>query len=154
MTEIHYDKVIALDKRVFADIALEKFEMYLVDMNEPDRAYTYATSLIDEEYASDAQLLIDLAEKIATDPDIPDEKRRFDVAVKSAKAAIETIRSENKYKALSALAKVHYASGELQEAVNLQREAWFLAEPRHKSEFKHDLDSYDSALRRAQSTAR
>jgi thiol-disulfide isomerase/thioredoxin len=153
MTVKLYDEVIALDKSVYADVALEKFELYLVDMDDPGLAYGYAAEVM-LEYAGDPNLLLEFATKVATDPKIKPESRRMDVALAAAQAARESLRESDRFHALAVEAMVYFHQGDLQKAYDTQRQAYFMATPRAKAETKRVLDSYDAAIRRAESRVR
>jgi tetratricopeptide (TPR) repeat protein len=141
-----YDEIIELDPQVFANFTLEKFEMMLIEMRQREEAYTYARELI-ETYSSDPNALASLAEKIATDPVIPDDQRDLEVAMQAAERVAAVANPEEPWVyAIQAL--VHYHAGRIDEAVRLQRKAYFVARPTVKPEFKRVLDSYREAQHR------
>jgi thiol-disulfide isomerase/thioredoxin len=140
------DDLIDTDAYAFAPVALAKFEMMLVDMNDQAGAYKYAGQLL-EKYSSDAWVLGRLARTIATDPVIPDEKRNYKVALAAAKKAAEAGRADADAYAVQAL--VHFHAGDVAEAVALQKKAYFTARPQRKATYKRTLESYQAA--RAQS---
>jgi thiol-disulfide isomerase/thioredoxin len=145
----HYDEVIALDDRVFAEVAIEKFKMVLLDMKDIEAAYEYArTGLIKERFADDAGALEMLAAEIATDPGIERVSRDLDVAATAARAALE-LDGMRDPQALSTMALVHFHAGEIDEAIELQTRAYFLAQPQAKSDYKRVLASYREAASRA-----
>ncbi|MDY7108988.1 MAG: redoxin domain-containing protein [Planctomycetota bacterium] len=146
----HYDDVIELDHKVFAETALERFEMMLVDMQDPEEAYTYAREkLMGEYFANDAGALGMLAEKIATDPDIPADDRDLDVALEAALAMMQ-IESDRDPKACAKVALVRYHRGELEQAVDLQKRAYFMARPKRKAGYKRVLEAYQEAAERVE----
>jgi thiol-disulfide isomerase/thioredoxin len=112
----HYDEVIALNPMVFADVAIERFSMILLDMDDAPQAYEYANRvLIRDKFAKDSGALRMLAAVIATHPDIKSADRR----------------------------------GEIDEAVEMQTRAYFLAKPDAKAGYKRVLASYRDAANRA-----
>lgn len=142
-----YDEVIDLSPTIFADIALERFEMVIADMHEPKNAYAYARDkLMGEFYGSDAEALTQLAEKIAVDPDIRTEDRDLDLALEAATAANKLLDHPATY---ASLALVHFHRGETAEAIRLQKIAMFRARPRAKPEYKRVLKTYQEAERRS-----
>jgi tetratricopeptide (TPR) repeat protein len=146
-----YDEVIELDPQVFANQALEKFEMMLVEMHQTEQAYEYARQLI-ENYSGDPTALAKLAEKIATDPVIPDDLRDLDMAMTAAeRAARGASPDEPQGYAIQAL--VHFHAGRIDEAVRLQRKAFFVARPTIKPEFRRVLESYREVQARQQGTS-
>lgn len=151
LAERHYDEVIKLDAAVFATIGLEKFEMLLIDMDNRTKAYDYArTGLMERDFASDAGALQMLAEKIATDPKIDQAKRDMDLALEAAEAA-RRIAGSSDPKALASLAKIRFARGEVDQAIELQKQAYFVASPKVKPEYKRTLADYQSAAQRQSS---
>ena len=147
MAERHYDKVIELDDRVFAEVALDKFEMLLVDMDDRERAYEYAKTLVTERFNDDGGALGMLAEKIATDPDFTDEMRDLDFALNAAKLGRTRVNPMQEPLALSKIALVHFHRGEIEPALKNQRQAYFRAQPRYKAEMRRVLRDYQEASR-------
>jgi thiol-disulfide isomerase/thioredoxin len=140
------DDLIETDTYAFAPMALKKFEMTLVDMNDEAAAYKYAEKLLDQ-YAGDSWVLGRLARTIATDPVIPDDKRNFDIALSAAKQAAEAGRANADAYAVQAL--VHFHAGNIDEAVSLQKKAYFKARPQKKAGYKRTLESYQAARAKA-----
>lgn len=148
---MHYDEVIDLDPQIFADVALEKFEMQLVDMSQKPDAYRYARTLINSTFAGDPDALRMLAEKIVSDPAIPEESRDLDIALAAAQAVVAQTGGDSPY-AFATLAMVHFHRGEYDDAVELQKRAYFKVRPIFKSEFRRVLTAYQEAQRRAAGT--
>jgi tetratricopeptide (TPR) repeat protein len=137
-----YDQVIAMNARVFAMVALEQFEMLLVDMDEYDMAYDYAgDQLIDRLFADDAGALRMLAVKITEDPALRADQRDLDIAALAADRSLEMAGRRNA-DALACAAGVHFHRGEYQEAIRLQTQAYFNARPVEKAAHKGLLDGY------------
>jgi alkyl hydroperoxide reductase subunit AhpC len=144
----HYDDVIELSHTVFAEIALERFDMMLVDMEDREEAYKYAREkLMGEFFASDPGALAMLAEKIATDPKLDKEDRDLDVALEAAQTAMN-LASQREPEAYATLAMVHYHRGELDQAIKLQKKAYFIAKPKRKPRYKRVLEAYQGAAGR------
>jgi thiol-disulfide isomerase/thioredoxin len=142
------DEVIAIDSHVFAGMNLEKFEMMLVDMDNREMAYEFAKKII-KDYAGDVELLGELATKIATDPVIPDEKRDMSVAIAAAETAAKTANPDDPAaKAVQAL--VHFHAGNVDKAVSMQRQAYFIAHPDEKPDYRRVLETYREAQQRAE----
>ena len=145
-----YDEVIAMDSTVFAIIALERFEMMLVDMDDAAVAYEFArTQLIEQMFAVDAGALQMLAISITEDPEFTAEQRDFDVALDAALRALE-LEGRRNPGALSCAAQVHFHRGETAEAISLQTQAYFIAKPDQKSAYKRLLEGYRKAATRSQ----
>ena len=145
----HYEDVLALDAAVFASVGLEKFEMLLVDMDDRAKAYDFArNTLMGQKFASDAGALQMLAEKIATDPKIDQPKRDMDLALEAAEAGRRLAGAQDP-RALAGVALIRYYRGELDQAIELQKQAYFAASPKSKPEFKRALSTYQEASQRA-----
>jgi hypothetical protein len=141
----HFDEVVALDSNIFASVGLEKFEMLLVDMGDKEQAYDYARNgLMGKAYASDPAALRMLAEKVASDPKIDKADRDMDLALEAAEAA-RRLAGDDDPDSMAAVAKVRFHRGEVNQAVDLQKQAYFNAAPSQKSEFKRVLGMYQSA---------
>lgn len=145
----YYDEVINLDPGIFAAVALEKFDMLLLDMDDRTQAYEFARSgLMDQQFASDVGALQMLSEKIAHDPKIDESKRDLDAALEVAQAS-RRLAGQNDPTALAAVASVHFKRGEVDQAISLQKQAYFNAVPKKKPEFKRILTMYQGASTRS-----
>lgn len=148
MAIIQYDKVIALDQRVFAEVAIEKLEMLLFDMDERDKAYDYGQKMMREMYSSDAGALQMLVKDLILNPKystiLENYPRGLDVALDAAKASLKVAGKDNPV-ALSTLALVHFHRKELDRAIYLQDRAYMIADTRHKPELKRVLNTYHQA---------
>lgn len=145
----HYDQVIELDQRIFADIAVERFVMMLLDMKATEQAYDYARKqLVEGVFASDAGALRMLAYQISTNPKIDQEDRDLDLALEAATLAL-AMDGDRDPAALSTAALVHYHRGEIDQAIRLQSQAYFLARPNAKAGYKRVLASYREAAMRS-----
>ncbi|MEE9128979.1 MAG: TlpA disulfide reductase family protein [Phycisphaerales bacterium] len=158
MASRHFDEVIDLDARVFAEIALEKFEMVLDDMDQRDEAYGYARQkLIADLFSNDAGALQMLAVKIATDPKLVEDPDRdlqdMDVALEAAKESLRAAGRDDP-ESLATLAMVYYHRQDVQQAVDLQTQAYFIASPRHKPRYKRVLGTYQQAVDRVTTNSR
>ena len=140
----YLDRVIELDNHIFAFEHFKKYEIMAVDMEDPQRADQYAQKLISD-YSDDATFLKRFAKMIATSPKIPDNQRAMDTALKAAKAARKAFGSDDP-KGLAIVALIHHHRGEHQQAVELQREAFFTAHPRWKDKYRRDLKKYQMKL--------
>jgi tetratricopeptide (TPR) repeat protein len=145
----HYDEVIAMNPMVFAYVAIERFSMILLDMKDAPQAYDYASNdLIGDKFAKDAGALRMLAEEIATNPEIKPDHRDLDVAMTAAELSLN-LEGRRDPEALSMAALVHFHRGEIDEAVELQTRAYFLARPDAKAGYKRVLAGYQDAASRA-----
>ena len=148
----HYDEVIDLDPKIFAPLAVERFDMMVRDMGDKEEAYTYAQGLIEGKFASDAGALRMLAEKIATDPQIDSGNRNMDVALRGAEQAL-VVAGTMDSKSLATLALVQFNRGEVNTAIDLQKRAYFNASPKNKAEYKRTLTAYQEAAQRGSTSA-
>ena len=144
-----YDDVVNVDNRIFADMAQEKFEMMVMDMQDKAEAYKYVReTLIAKTYANDAEALRMIAEKISTDPKIDPSARDYDVALAAAEAA-QRLAGPEDAQSLNTLALVRFQRGDLAKAADLQKQAWMLAPPKYKAEFGRTMRSYQEAVQRS-----
>ena len=144
---MHLDKVIELDRRIFANAILLKFEIKLLDQHDQEAAYTYANEMI-EDRRDDPTLLRWLADMIILDPRIAEKDRNLDIAMKAAQASHENSKLDN-FATYALIARVHFHRGELEEAIEWQKLAWRIARPKEKSNLWRDLMSYKDAARRS-----
>lgn len=147
--EKHMADVIALDDKVFAAQMLEVFETYIVDQDNADRAYEYADELIATK-VDDPEFLGWLAADIVLNPKYDDEDRRLDVAMQAAETALSNARRTNDPRYLAVEALVTFHRGDIDRAVQLQKQAYFQATPRKKELYKVTLQTYQDARNRAQ----
>ncbi len=146
---VHYmSEIRKVDPTVFADLALDQYEMMLLDMDDARAANAFARQVATKDYAHDAQFRIDLVQMIATDPAIPAEKRDLDLALEIANT-VRLDSSVDKAQSLSLLAVVHHARGDFEQAIKAQQEAYFMATPAKKQEYKSLLAKYRRAEMRA-----
>jgi hypothetical protein len=123
--------------------------MSLVDMDDRAQAYDYArNTLMGQTFASDSGALQMLAQKIATDPKIDQPKRDLDLALEAAEAG-RRLAGEHDAKAMAVIAMVRFTRGEVDQAIELQKLAYFTAPPRSKAEYKRVLATYQDAAHRA-----
>jgi tetratricopeptide (TPR) repeat protein len=149
MAQKHYDEVFAVDAKVFAPIAIERFDMVLLDMGDKDQAYAYAQTLITK-FSDDPGALQMLSQKIASDPHIEAANRDLKVAMAAAMAS-KASAGPRDANSLAAIAQVYFVQGEIAKAVDFQKEAYFNANPRKKPEFKRTLTAYQEASQRSAS---
>lgn len=141
-----YDQVIEVDTHVFAPLELTKFEIMIVDMEDTERAYAHARRLMSR-YSDDPSFLVSLAQKIATDAQIPNDKRDLDLAMEVIEKATEKGRSDDP-RLLAARAQIHFHRGEFDRAISLQRRAWMIAVPARKAGYERVLRNYQEAANR------
>jgi len=148
----HLTDIYELDQHVFAELLLEQFEMMIVDQEDPTSAYKFARKIMEDRGPADPELMSWLARKIINDPKIAPEERDIDVAMEAAKVAMEFARPDDPAPR-STLASVLFHKGEVDKAVALQTEAWMIASPKQKAEYKRQLESYQKAAARTASRA-
>ena len=149
MAKIWYDEVIALDPRVFAPIAMERFQMMLMDMRDRDAAYEYVRdAIIGRMYADDAGALRMLAVIITESPQLSAAQRDLDVAIDAALLSLE-LDGRRSPDALSCVAGVHFHRGEYDDAIGLQTQAYFNAKPSEKAAHMGLLRGYQESAARS-----
>ena len=154
MAQKWYDEVIALDPRVFAPIAMERFQMMLMDMRNREAAYEYVRdSLIGQMYADDAGALRMLAVVITESPQLSAAQRDLDVAIDAALLSLE-LDGHRSPDALSCVAGVHFHRGEYEDAIGLQTQAYFNAIPAEKAAHMGLLKGYQKSAARSGAVSR
>jgi thiol-disulfide isomerase/thioredoxin len=144
-----YENAIKIDKIVFAELYLEQLEMLLVDKKDPAAAYAFVNKVIIDRGSEDPVLLTWIADYIAADEEIPESSRRMDVAMHAAKTALTFARRKTDPLYLATIAFVHFNNGNVDEAIEWQRKAYFSAREKNKSTYKFDLDRYQNQKQRA-----
>jgi len=135
-----YDEAIALDPKVLAPVALERYRVQLLQEQNLDAAAAYGRSLL-QAYAEDPAFLGDLAQAIVSDPDIT--PRDLELAQAAANAMVATAGRSNP-SLLAKLAAVQFHAGKVEEAIETQTEAWMLASGSEKADLRRQLDTYRS----------
>jgi thiol-disulfide isomerase/thioredoxin len=147
--EKHYEDAIAVDPYIFANLYLELFEMLLLEQGDTEGAYKLVSKVALSRGSEDPELLTWLATTIATDDRIRGSKKRLGVAMKLATTAQAFARKKTDPLYLSTIALVHFESGELDQAIQWQRKAYFSAKEKDKAEYKFTLDRYRTHQQRA-----
>jgi thiol-disulfide isomerase/thioredoxin len=141
--EKHSQDCVDIDEKVFAEVMLDRFEVLLLDRKLVDQAYAYAMELAISQQ-DDPEFLTWVSTMIAQDPRIPDADRRLDVAIMLATAARANARAgDPRYLAAEAVVRFH--NGEIDQAVDLQKQAYFRATAKRKSRYLPALESYKDA---------
>ncbi|MDP6541741.1 MAG: TlpA disulfide reductase family protein [Phycisphaerales bacterium] len=137
-----YQTAIEIDEMVFAELYIEQFKMLLLKKRDANEAYKFASKIIASRGEEDPELLTWLALTISGDPDIESSLRRMDTAVLAVETALKNARRKNDPKYLSAMAKVKFHTGDLDDAIDYQRKAYFSAREEKKDSYKEVLDGY------------
>jgi hypothetical protein len=75
------------------------------------------------------------------------------VALEAAEGAAR-LRGPTDPNAMALLAKVHYHRGEVDEAIKLQKKAYFRAGPKQKEQFRRVLTAYQESAARGAAASR
>ena len=137
----HFDDVMAIDRKVFGDVAVRKYKAMLVDAKDSAGARAWGQEVASA-YASDALTLSELVEFILTDDEV--KERDYGLAEQLANAAR---RAAPGAESDALLAEVYFDMGRLKDASERQYEAWMAAAPEDKADFKRVLDKYRKALK-------
>lgn len=139
----YVSQVIELSPRIFADVAIKKFRVLLLNKGDVAGAIAYLTDEFSNTYADDAETLSKLAEMILTDSTIlkaaPEELKP--VALDLAEQAAD---SSNEPDAMRVYAMALYQNGRAEEAIAVQKKAYFMVEPEQKEEYRRLLEQYQS----------
>tara|TARA_B100001121_G_C18634405_1_gene595958 strand:+ start:100 stop:1137 length:1038 start_codon:yes stop_codon:yes gene_type:complete len=136
------DDVISIDPIIFYNLHLDRFDVELMERENPAKAYESAKALAVNRQ-DDPELLAWMAEHIALSPSIPDDKRNLDVAL----LLVESARKGGDPKdtaLMTSEAKIRMARGEVDKAVSLQRKASWSAPESRKEEYKRLYQEYKS----------
>lgn len=143
--ERYLDQIIELKPYVFNKTALKKFRILLLDKGSVEDAIAYAQGDFLATYGDDIETLGMLSEMILTDAQVqrvaPDKLKPL--ALEIAMAGTDEADPDS----LRVLAMALHHNGQVQEAIDVQKRAYFIAEPEDKAEFKRVLDSYNAAIR-------
>ena len=144
-----YNQAIEMDKMVFAKLYIEQFKMLLLKKRDTDAAYALASKIITTRGEEDPELLTWLADFIAVDPELQESQRRMNTAILAAETALKHARIPNDPQYLSAIAKIKFHNGDVDDAIDYQRRAYFAAREKKKTEYKKALDGYRRQKQRA-----
>jgi len=136
------DELMELDPQQYAGLTLQKFQVMLLAMEDPERAYAFASKMLETEWSDESVLLNEFAWMVTTDAMIP--KRDMELAMKAAERANGLTDGEDA-SVLDTLAAVHFEMGNVGEAVDLQKKAVTLAsDPGMKRQLEGRLEQYES----------
>ncbi|MFK7960636.1 MAG: hypothetical protein AB8G96_08915 [Phycisphaerales bacterium] len=145
------DRLLEENKRVFALKTIERFETILVDRDDREAAYAYATKLR-EEHATDPTMLLSLARFIGESKVLTDEQRDYAFATATAKQAQESM-SPSDPRPFSVQASIAFRSGDVRGAERLARRAFRIAAGALKPQYKRELDSYVEVRKQQEAAA-
>jgi thiol-disulfide isomerase/thioredoxin len=144
-----YNEAIEMDKMVFAKLYIEQFRMLLLEKRDTDAAYAFASKIITTRGEEDPELLTWLADAIAVDSELQQSQRRMNTAILAAETALKHARIPNDPLYLSAIARIKFHNGDVDDAIDYQRRAYFAARENHKTAYKNVLDGYRRQKQRA-----
>ena len=144
-----YNQAIEIDKMVFAELYIEQFKMLLLKKRDTDAAYALASKIIATRGEEDPELLIWLADAIAVDSELQQSQRRMNTAILAVETALKHARTPNDPIYLSAIARIKFHNGDVDDAIEYQRRAYFAARENHKTAYKNVLDGYRRQKQRA-----
>ena len=126
-----------VDARVFADQQIDYMVSLLTEQGQVDQGMAYITGCIERYADTDPDMLGMIAERLATEPSLPDDSRLFVLAEKAAKASFDSADNpEAKARALVRMSEVHYKQGKGQQAVDEAKKAYRIAPSNVKADFK------------------
>ncbi|HMN95922.1 MAG TPA: TlpA disulfide reductase family protein [Phycisphaerales bacterium] len=143
----HLDRVIATDPSLFVFIAQRRLEIVLAEEQNAAAAQAYVKALADL-YATDPTAMIVIAEDLVSNPKYTDAKRLYPQALALAQA-IKNVAAEGQPEVFATLALVQFHMGDLDAAIENQMQAWMLAVPEDKLEYRRTLDRYRNVAERA-----
>ncbi len=138
----YYGDAVNLDKKVFAEVYLEWFKTRLLKRGDKQAAYDWARGVIKDRASEDPELAVWFAQLVAIDPEIPEDRRDLDFALFAAKEGAKHASRDDDPTYSASQALVHYHRGELNEAIALQRQAYFDAMAHEKPTHEQILINY------------
>lgn len=133
------DELIAVDPTMTEQLALVKFRLLAMGKKDMDAATAQARNLVED--SEEPMLLNELAWSMVA-PDSQIENFDLDLALKAAKKA-NRLSGGNDASILDTLARVHYAMGDVDEAIAVQKKAVGAAEDRMKTNLQNTLKEYE-----------
>lgn len=134
----HYAEVIGLDPIFFSDVAFEQYRMAKAKQKNSDKSRELVVRMIGM-YAQDPEILSDLIMMLSSDPD---QSVRNMVMAKAAAVAMSASSSMRDPNTLATLAHMSFLEEDHDQAVELQMNAWMLADPDDKPAYRAKLDYY------------
>jgi thiol-disulfide isomerase/thioredoxin len=135
------DQIAAIEPRALSTWdKFQKFCILLTPLNRPEKAYPLAEEMMKDNW-NDATMLNMIAWYIVDQPGV--KARDFMVASKAATRASE-LTGGTDAAILDTLARVHFESGNVQKAIDLQKQAVALAEGNLKAELEKVLKAYEA----------
>jgi tetratricopeptide (TPR) repeat protein len=139
------DDLLALDSKLHSSEAGTKFWILLQQLKRPHEAYTFAEEVIGTVLKDDYETLNMIAWMIV-DPESEIGERNVDLAMKAALRADELTKHEDFY-VIDTLARVCFAKGETQKAIEHQALALKLADEGAKDGMRATLEEYKQAAK-------
>jgi thiol-disulfide isomerase/thioredoxin len=133
-------ELIDRDNQVFYEWILDRLDVFMLEQHDVEKANTYVREVI-ETYSDDPEMLAMVGRKIALDPQYDASMRDMDLALEATEAA-RTYSEPGDPRFLAYEAEIRFARGELDRAIELQEQAYFMAMPRRKAEYRPMLDAY------------
>ena len=131
------DRLNSISQKVYADQELDFIVSMLTEQDNYDEGLARINASITDRAAVDPDYLGMLAERLATDPTIPDDRRPLEIAEKAARESlIAAGTSEAKSRAMIRHAEVVYKQGKTAAAIAEAKQAYRIAPPNVKSDFK------------------
>lgn len=134
----HLDEVIDLDSTVFLSVALRKYRMLACGEKNAEATDAWGQKLLNT-YRDDAGALEAIARLTANEP--TECVRDLPLARKAADRLL-ALEGPSNPDALATSAMVDFASGNKEQAIRQQMQAWMAVKPDLKDTYKRQLDVY------------
>ena len=138
-----YRDILGVDEGVAAGLAAHEYKILAYRMKDANRAAEYGRRALATFLHDDRGMLTRLAEMIL-DPKLEIEPRDLDLAGRCAQRADVLAHGKDPH-AAATLARVYFAQGNRERAIEEQRRAVRLADPDDRGELQKTLDSYAAA---------
>jgi thiol-disulfide isomerase/thioredoxin len=136
------DQIIEMDRHVFANVAVQKFQTMLLEMGDAARAMEYARADLVPNYMGDAETLARLARLMLENAEVRKKEPKLVPFALEVATMCKAVARPDDPEAFSVLALAQYHNGQVQDAVENQSQAYFLASPKKKARHKEALDMY------------
>jgi len=136
------DEILSIDAVEYAKIAPLAFKNVLIDKKDPDAAYAFAAKWCDGELKDSPEILNEIAWTTLDDASVP--RRDIDLAMRIAQRAVDATQNKNGM-IIDTLARAYFEKGDLDKAIELQKNAVKFSDEGMKADIEATLKKYEEA---------
>ncbi|MCA9312511.1 MAG: redoxin family protein [Phycisphaerales bacterium] len=140
------DGLMALDEEQFSGYATQKYIIMATGLKDKTRASKYGREIVKGQMWDNSNMLNSIAWGIV-DPEgqFEEDDMDLDLAMMAAKRANDLTKGEDAF-ILDTLARVYFRTGNVEKAIDLQKEAVNRADDRMKDSLRAALEEYKEAM--------